>query len=193
VDDRGRPHAAERAPDAGDADDLAHRGTHLTLRGSWLIVLAAACGGGSGSEARGDAGHDGSTGETDSAGDSTRPERPDATVPSVDATASGDDATTPSGSDGAPSNASSDAAPDDPSDGSSEGAATCVMAFPAVTDFGSKGPFDVSIDCSVPTTVTGDGKGCAIYHPTTMTRARTCERGPPLVRDLGADEAVNYT
>jgi hypothetical protein len=75
-----------------------------------------------------------------------------------------DDGSSPfSGDDSA--SASTDGSPIGPIDGS---AGSCATSFPPVTDYGSQGPFDVSIDCSVPTTVTADGTGCAVYHPTTL-------------------------
>ena len=136
--------------------------SRILAYGPWFVVLAAACGGGSGSDAPPAVGDDGSTRPTPD-DDAAPPDGSGSVGPSGDAASAGDDAGTPSTSDDASSQPSRDA-----SNGSADGAASCAMTFPAVTDFGAKGPFDVAIDCSPPTTITADGTGCAIYHPTTM-------------------------
>jgi hypothetical protein len=143
---------------------MAHRKfrqTRLTSWTPWLVVLGA-CGGGSGSggtpppvDQNGPgSGLDGSAGPDGSGSDAVSVQPDEAGVPN------GFDGASP-GADGASSSSGSGGA-------STDGAASCTMTFPAVTDFGSKGPFGVTIDCSAPTSVTADGTGCAIYHPTTM-------------------------
>src|ERR1700722_7120545 len=138
--------------------------SRILAHGPWFVVLAAACGGGSGGDAPPPVGHDRSTGTTVADGGAASLDGSGSLGPSDDAATSADDASASSTSDGAASQLSSDAL----ANGSADGTASCVMTFPAVPDFAAKGPFDVAIDCSVPTTVTADGTGCAIYHPTTM-------------------------
>ncbi len=132
-----------------------------------LAVLAVACGGGSSSpsSALGPGATRDASAQTDGAG-LAPPDGDDAASRGSLDGSGGDDASAPGdegavGSDDASPQASADA----PASASPDGAASCLMTFPAVTDFGSPGPFQVAIDCSVPTTVTTDGTGCAIFHP----------------------------
>ena len=132
---------------------------------SWLAVLAAACGGSAGSGGIPRDGNPG-LGEIGSA-DASQSDGAGPPGPASDASASaedaGEDVTFPS-SDDASSQTPGEAEVGDFTDG----AASCVMTFPPATDFGSPGPYDVAIDCSPPTSITADGSGCTIYHPTSM-------------------------
>ncbi len=143
--------------------------SRLLAHGPWLVVLAAACSGGPGAvdEPAVDAGRSNGGGARDAStqADASESPGPSGEDGADDASASGDDASGLASADGGPSGSASDGPASDSNDG---GAAGCTMTFPAVTDFGARGPFDVSIDCSVPATVTADGTGCAVYHPTTM-------------------------
>lgn len=129
---------------------------------SWLLVLGA-CGGGNGQGpplgSQGPAGSSGGSAEGGAADSADNPEGSGSDPGSPDASGN-DDSTSPADDGGDAGAASSEA--------SADGGAACSLKFPSVTDFGAMGPFSVSIDCSVPTTVTADGTGCAIYHPTTM-------------------------
>jgi hypothetical protein len=136
-------------------------------RGPFLVVLAAACGGSSaGGGAPPDA-NPGTTAKLGSADASALPDGSNPLGPSGDASISADVASegvVPPNSDDASSQFPGDAGADEPTDG----AASCTLTFPAVTDFGSPGPFDVAIDCSAPASITADGTGCTVYRPTTM-------------------------
>src|SRR5580658_3729380 len=131
----------------------------------WLAVLATACGG---SASSGGLPRDGNPGLGEiGSPDASQPDGAGPPGPTGGASASaedaGEDVMFPS-SDDASSQIPGEAEVGD----STDGAASCVMTFPPVTDFGSPGPYDVAIDCSPPTTITADGTGCTIYHPTTM-------------------------
>jgi hypothetical protein len=142
-------------------------------RGLWLVVLASACGGSSSS---GDVPADGSpgpTGNTHPADDVAEPDGSGTPGLSDDASVSRDDASMASNSDDGSSPGPGNDSASPPTDGQATGPidgsnGTCATAFPAVSDFGAAGSFDVTIDCSVPTTVTADGTGCAVYRPTTL-------------------------
>jgi hypothetical protein len=127
----------------------------------WFVVLGTACGGNS--TGGGGAPSSGYSAEPSGGGVGDAAARLD--VPSVPS-GSDDASVQPPDATGAPSG--SDAADDASEATSGDGATACSMTFPSVTDFGSKGSFDVAIDCSPPTSVTADGTGCAVYHPTVM-------------------------
>jgi predicted dienelactone hydrolase len=137
--------------------------------------MAAACGAGSTDSAAPPDGHgsQGSVRDSGTGGKATGADAAGFAGGSGDASVTEGDAGPDASSDDASSQVAADALADDASieastNGADVEAGSCAMAFPAVSDFGSAGPFEVAIDCSVPTSVTTDGTGCAVYHPTTM-------------------------
>ena len=133
-----------------------------------LVVLGAACGSGAADSGGTDAAV--GPGQGARAADASDGSRHEAGATGADGgSGPGLDATAGSGD----SSATDDASLTDSESGAVDGApgdaaASCAMSFPAAADFGKKGAFDVAIDCSAPTSVTADGTGCAIYHPTSM-------------------------
>lgn len=135
----------------------------------WFLAVATACGASSSGNAVPSDGVRRSSGVRDGGDDSAQE---DGAAPD-DASASEGSTGADSSFDGEPSQVSTDALASAPTDGQASGPidgsnGSCATAFPAVSDFASSGPFEVAIDCSVPTTVTADGTGCAVYHPTTL-------------------------
>jgi predicted dienelactone hydrolase len=142
----------------------------VARRALGCLLALAACGGSSGNDGSPSptqGGHSSSSGGSsgDDGGEAGGTEAMDGSssgAGALDAGSSGIDAASPQ------PDAEATGSPDGSPGPSTDGAAACSLKFPSATDFGKAGPFTVAIDCSAPTSVTADGTGCAIYHPTTM-------------------------